>query len=108
MITEQEIEAYAAQIAEADFDMARDAENLIGHLYGDDLVAVMRRASEISREMARRFCAEADSLESLERLAKATGCPEEEPIIPWLQARGLVEKVDGGFRFKTAKPGAAT
>ena len=108
MITETEIETYAVQIAESDFDMARGAENLIGHLYGEDFIAVMRRASEIARNVVATARAEANALENLERLAKATGCPEAKPMIPWLQERGLIEKVDGLWRLWIAKPAAVS
>ncbi|HMF67604.1 MAG TPA: hypothetical protein VK602_08345 [Phyllobacterium sp.] len=42
------------------------------------------------------------------RLARAAACPDGEPIIPWLQERGLIEQVDdGGWRFKTPAPRTA-
>jgi hypothetical protein len=107
MITETEIETYAVQIAEPGFETA-SIEPLIGHLGAAEFRTVLRRAAEISRERGRAAHAVADSIENLRRLGKAAGCPDSEAIIPWLQARGLVEEVDGGFRFKTAKPGAAT
>jgi hypothetical protein len=50
----------------------------------------------------------ADTLKTLTRLARAAGCPRGVAVIPWLQERGLVEKVDGGWRFTTAKPGEVT
>jgi hypothetical protein len=155
MISAQEIEEYAKQIGQVDFDLVRDGEKLIGHLYGDDLLAVLVRASEIAREIAVAAKAEADRLEAeannsfefdlsakdlglaefeavidraeavsrargkaayaaadtlaaLIRLAHAAGCPSGVAVIPWLQERGLVEEVDGGFLFRTAKPGGAT
>jgi hypothetical protein len=107
-MTEQEIEAFAMQIAEPGFEVSKASiEPLIGHLGASEFRTVLRRAAEISRERGRAAYAEADSLESLRRLGKAAGCPDGEPIIPWLQERGLIEEVDGGWRFKTAKPGAA-
>ena len=107
MSTPAEIESYAVQIAEPDFETA-SIEPLIGHLGDADFEAVMNRAAEISRERGRAAFAEADSLENLDRLANAAGCPPDVPTIPWLQERGLIEEVDDGWRFKIAKPGAAT
>jgi hypothetical protein len=111
MITEQEIESLGQQLA--DLWVASDTHaarlDLIDHLEGDDLDAVLTRAQDISfdRSLVGDSIDE-DTSESLTRLARATGCPLREPIIPWLQERGLVEKVDGGFRFKTARPGEVT
>jgi len=39
---------------------------------------------------------EADHLRQFVRLAQATGCPEDEPVIPWLLERGLVERDANG------------
>jgi hypothetical protein len=106
MITETEIETFAAQIAEPGFEVSKaNLDGLIGHLDHAESKAVLSRAAEISRERGRAAHAVADSIENLDRLGKAAGCPDGEPMIPWLQERGLIEEVDGGFRFKTAKPG---
>ena len=45
----------------------------------------------------------ADTPETLSRMARAAGCPDGEPAIPWLIAHGLVEQIgaDGGFRFQS-------
>ena len=58
-------------------------------------------------ERADAYRAEAASLENLLRLARATGMPDGEKPIPWLQERGLVEKVGDGWRVKTAGPAIA-
>jgi hypothetical protein len=105
MITPAEIEAYAVQIAKPDFLISKASiEPLIGHLGDAEFKAVMGRAAEISRERGRAAFAEADKLETLTRLAHAAGCPSGTPVVPWLRERGLIEEVDGGFRFKTASP----
>jgi hypothetical protein len=107
MITQTEIETFAMQIAEPDFDPSQ-IEALIGHLRDAEIEAVIDRAAEISREHGEAALSEADTLASLSRLAHATGCPRGEPVIPWLQERGLIEQVDGGgWRFKTPAPRAA-
>jgi hypothetical protein len=108
MITPEEIETLGRKLADlwvAD-DTAAAKLDLIDHLEGDDLDAVLNRAQDISfdRNMEGDGVDEGTS-ESLTRLARATGCPLSEPIIPWLQERGLVEKVEDGWRFKKAKPG---
>jgi hypothetical protein len=104
MITEQEIEALGQQLA--DLWVANDTHaaklDLIDHLEGDDLDAVLTRAQDIFFFFDR---IDEGTSESLTRLARATGCPLSKPIIPWLQERGLIEKVEDGWRFKTAKPG---
>jgi hypothetical protein len=46
----------------------------------------------------------AKSEESLLRLACAAGCPDDEPMIPWLEERGLVEKTKDGWCWREAKP----
>ena len=39
-------------------------------------------------------------LECAQRLAQATGCPEGEPVFPWLVKHGLaIEHDDGGFEI---------
>jgi hypothetical protein len=104
-LTEQEIEALGSQLAD---DWSRgecDTEATTG-LHGANLDAVLTRAQDISLD--RNAPELIDSGESLLRLAHATGCPDGEPIIPWLQERGLVEQVDdGGWRFKTPAPRSA-
>jgi hypothetical protein len=113
MITEADIEALGNQLADlwaADNDEnSTSAESfaLIEHLEGDDLDDVLTRAQDIS--LVRNAPELIDSTESLMRLAHATGCPDDEAVIPWLQERGLIEEVDGGgFRFKATKPGVVT
>jgi hypothetical protein len=66
--------------------------------------AVVERAIAINRQQAAAFQAEADALESLQRLMRATGCPEGEPGIPWLIERGLIERV-ADHRYRVLKPG---
>jgi hypothetical protein len=101
MITAQQIEEYAVQIAGAGFEIPF-IEKLIGHLGDAELEAVIDRAAIIGR-------AEADSWEALLRLAHAAGLPAGEKPILWLMDRGLVKQLDdGGLRFEEAGPGAAT
>jgi hypothetical protein len=65
---------------------------------------VLNRAEDISREWGNAAMVEADTLKMLNRLPRAAGCPKGQPVIPWLQERGLVEEIDGGWRFAAAKP----
>jgi hypothetical protein len=110
MITPAEIETLGRKLADLwvadDTHAARLDE--FDHLEGDDLDAVLTRAQDISfdRSLVGDGIDEVTS-ESLTRLARATGCPLSEPIIPWLQQHGLLEEVDGVLRFKPAKPGKA-
>jgi hypothetical protein len=106
-LTEQEIEALGSQLAD---DWSRgewhtEATATAG-LHGANLDAVLTRAQDISFD--RNAPEQIDSTESLLRLAHATGCPESEAIIPWLQERDQIEQVEGGWRFKAAKPRAVT
>jgi len=114
MMTEQEIEALATKLVDLG-----DAEGfaLIAHLESDDLDAVLNRVEKIMFDRNMAECPDsAESLmlaleqgeESLMRLLHATGCPDDEPMLVWLEERGLVEEVDGGWRFKTPKPSAVT
>jgi hypothetical protein len=106
MITEIEIETYALQIAEPAFGKISDATlaPLIGHLDPADFEAVLERAAEIAHQRGDAALAEADALENLHRLARAAGMPDGGKPIPWLQERGLIEEVDGGWCFKAAGP----
>lgn len=103
MITQTEIETFAAQIAEPTFEMA-NIEPLIGHLSETEMKAIMARAEAIAGEDIRAAQAEADTLEKVMRLAQASGCPDGAAVIPWLLERGLIERSGNGF--KTAKPRA--
>jgi hypothetical protein len=105
MISPQEIEAYAVKIAEPGFAVSEtNIGALIGHLDFPDSDAVLARAVAISRQRGAAHLAEADTLETITRLAHASGMPAGEKPIRWLQERGLIEKVDGGWRLKTPKP----
>ncbi|MET4276481.1 MULTISPECIES: hypothetical protein [unclassified Bradyrhizobium] len=104
-LTEQEIETLGSQLADDWSKDEWDTEATPG-LHGANLDAVLTRAQDISFD--RDALKLADGWESLLRLAQATGCPDGEPVIPWLQERDLIEHDDSGWRFKTAKPGAVT
>jgi hypothetical protein len=110
MITQTEIETLAAQIVKAD----RERQELIYNLTDEDVRLVNVRAAEIACEIAAEACseaaiarAEADQSVAFLRLARAAGCPDNIAVIPWLHERGLVERIDGRWRFKKAKPEAA-
>jgi hypothetical protein len=101
-----QIEKYASQIAEPDFDTA-SIDPLIGHLSDAEIDIVMDRAADIAQERGPAAMAESDALKNLSRLAHAAGMPAGGKPIPWLQERGLIERVGDGWRFKTAKPESA-
>jgi hypothetical protein len=103
MISPQEIEAFAVKLAVP--GEVSDIPALIGHLDEPDINAVLDRAEAISRERGEADLAEARVLKSLQRLAHAAGCPSGIPVIPWLQEHGLIEEVDGGWKFKAPLPG---
>jgi hypothetical protein len=105
MISKEQIETFAAEIADPAFKM-QDIGPLIGHLSDSEFDAVLERAKEIARSRANAAHAEADSLENVQRLAHAAGMPAGEKPIPWLAERGLIEKIGDGWRFKAAKPSA--
>jgi hypothetical protein len=106
MITPQEIESFARQIADPDFAISHiSRDSLIGHLSDMDQADVLTRVAEIACENAAAAQADADIAVALMRLALAAGCPDGIPAIPWLMERGLVKEVDGVLRFKPAKPG---
>jgi hypothetical protein len=109
MISNEGIGIIAAQIAEPDFEVSKpNIDKLIGHLDAADQDIVLGRAAKISRQRGEADLAEARSLQNLRRLGKAAGCPDGEPVIPWLEARDLIEQVEGGgWRFKQASPKAA-
>ena len=101
-----EMRGFAKRIAETGFVISKETiDALIGHLTDVQQRAVMDRAAEIARERGNAMKSEANAVEALVRLAQATGMPEGGMPIPWLQERSLIEEVEGGWRFKAAKPG---
>ncbi|MHC2578738.1 hypothetical protein ACVI1J_008978 [Bradyrhizobium diazoefficiens] len=44
--------------------------------------------------------------ETLTRLLHATGCPDDEPMLAWLEERGVAVRDEDGWHFKLPKPGA--
>src|SRR5438445_13622695 len=110
MISPQEIEALAVKHVDLEGEDDAKAFSVIEHLDGDDFDAVLTCAEGIRFD---RNMAEGDpetlirGAEALVRLANATGCPDGEPIVPWLQEHGCaVEGDDGELRFKMPGPGA--
>jgi hypothetical protein len=103
MISKEQIETFARQIADPDFEQVNILP-LIGHLSDSEFDAILDRAEEITRG----YLAQARAEESLCRLARAAGCPGSAPMIPWLAERGLIDELPSGlgWRFKPAKPGA--
>ena len=66
-----------------------------------DSIASLLPAFTASEQQLR----EAETQFELCKLARATGCPDQMPVIPWLLERGLVvEHPDGGY-VMTAKAG---
>jgi hypothetical protein len=101
MITAQQIEAFAVQIAEPDFVISKASiEQLIGHLGDAEFKAVMARAAEISRERGRAAFAVADTLETLTGLAHAAGCPSGTPR----RAVASRARLDRGGRRRLSVP----
>jgi hypothetical protein len=109
-MTETEIEALAVQIAAPGFDPTH--ENLravVGHLCRDEFKAVNEGAEKIYKSSIEEMQTARDSAVGLGRLARASGCPDNVVIIPWLRDRGLAEEVEGGvWKFKTAALGTST
>jgi hypothetical protein len=87
MISAQEIEEYAEQFADPYFNKP-SVDKLIGHLDPFEARAVWERTAEIAK-------ARADQAEAEVRLARAAGCPENVPMIPWLIEQGLIIHTDG-------------
>ncbi len=110
MVTKDDIETLAVQLADLDFEGMPETiidEKIDAALIGLDDAderAVLERAAEISRERGQKLFEMVDKMNSLRRLAAAAGCPEDVPLIPWLQERGLIEQVDGGWRIKEPIP----
>jgi len=107
MVTDnnKDLEAYALLIAAPDF--VPTSENLneaIGHLPPREANAVIERAAAICRTAAANHFTEADTLENLLRLAHASGMPEGEKVVPWLEARSLIQKVENGWAIVKAGP----
>jgi hypothetical protein len=104
MITETEIGPLARKLADlwvADDTHALGLSDLNDSREDDDLADAVYSLAQYL------FCGsgvDEGTSKSLTRLARATGCPLTEPIIPWLQEHGLIEKVDGHWRFKVAEP----
>ncbi len=108
-LTEAEIELLGSQLAD-NWSKDEPMSELTCYLHGANLDAVLTRADDISSSSpdAASLTALAEGVEGLLRLARAAGCPDNVAIFPWLRARGLVEEVDGEWKFKTAKLGIVT
>ena len=102
-LTRDEIEHYAQRMAHVDFDTRRDGKALIGHLYGANVMAVLKRANDIRAENLALAEVDLETWRIFKRLMDAAGCPADAPVLPWLMERGLAGKVDGRWWFK--KPG---
>ena len=85
-LTPQEIEALAEKLAVP----GTSTNQIIGHLYYVDALAVLTRTSEIARKAADAAEHAADYEEKMLRLAREAGCPEDVAMIPWLIERGLI------------------
>jgi hypothetical protein len=115
MITQTEIEMLSTKLADLDGvdDDGAFAEGfaLIAHLDEADFDAVLSLTEDIrfDRNIAEGSAEALNGLisgaEALVRLAHATGCPDDEPILPWLQEHACAEEGDDGeFRFKMPAP----
>ena len=118
MITETEIRVLATKLADLDGvdDDGSSAEGfaLIAHLDEADFDAVLNLTDDIrfDRNIAEGSAEAISDLingtEALVRLAHATGCPDDEAILPWLQEHACAEEGDDGeFRFKMPAPRSA-
>jgi hypothetical protein len=53
-----------------------------------------------AHEKAQQWTAQrAEQMTRLIRLANATGCPKDVPIVPWLIGKGLLVKTEDGYAF---------
>jgi hypothetical protein len=67
---------------------------------GELSIAEVEKKAEASRLAMQYRAQQARIIECAVRLADATGCPEGEPVFPWLVKHGLVVKHDdGGFEI---------
>ena len=66
--------------------------------------AVADDAERHFRVIGERQMAHADLLERLSDLGHAAGCPSGEPLIPWLQRRGLIRVEGQRVEFLTPGP----
>ena len=71
-------------------------------------LAVADNAERQFREIGDRQMAHANLLERLNRLGHAAGCPSGDPMIPWLQRRGLIRIEGRRIEFLTPGPSVAT
>jgi hypothetical protein len=73
MLTKDKIEDYAARIADPELvGIPKAMTQIIGHLDGDDMQAVLTRAEEIAIVLGKAAFAEADELEAFVRLRRAS------------------------------------
>lgn len=76
-------------------EIAQKIESVFGDLDDRDYAVVQ----SFIKERAAQSYAKADALKRLSRLAKAAGCPEGTPKIPWLLERNLIIKNGEGYAF---------
>jgi hypothetical protein len=100
----KEMKDYAALIASSDFiPTSENLTKVIGHLSPRDFNAVIEHAAAICRIDIANLYTKHAALKNLRDLARASGIPEGEKVIPWLKARGLIKRVRG--RWSIVKTG---
>jgi hypothetical protein len=104
-VTKSEIKTLAKKLDGVD-DLD-EIGRLIGHLDEADQLAVLDRSDDIIWKQIAEIETRTVWRKELLRLAAASGCPVDAPIIPWLEERGLIEEEEVGdrvWRFKIVGP----
>ena len=76
---------------------------VIGGADGDIAQAALHRAASIMAERTEKAVRHAEMLQTISRLAAATGCPDDTDVAEFLLGLGLIERDDEGAYRLTAK-----
>jgi hypothetical protein len=108
-MTQSQTEILAAAICSIERDGLTQSEidaqilAIAGHLADGTCGPLIDRVAEIVQQRMAAAARQADTLAQVERLARASACPDDAPMLPWLLQHGLIEVGDDGAYRLTAK-----
>ncbi|HTA99363.1 MAG TPA: hypothetical protein VK804_02720 [Bradyrhizobium sp.] len=111
-MTDAQVEQLANELCALKFDGLAQAEidarilAIVGDLVAGTSRAVLDRAAEIMGQRVAAAARQAETLQTIGRLANATQCPDDVDAVTWLEGLGLIEPDGAGGYVLT--PQAAT
>ncbi len=107
MILSQQVEALAAELIALPLAglSAAEINERIAAVIGDADLDVRQAALDLAAEIIRKRTAaaakHAEMLQTIERLARATNCPDGTNAVTWVQELGLIEPDGAGWYVLT-------